>query len=189
METSELSWVRILHAAPDLPGLDLYFDNAPETGQAAHVVRLSYGQISEYEEADSRTHHLRGFAAARHDLGPELLSAGLPAGLRPGERHTLIVTGRSPEVHALLLYDSAGAPAPDMARVRVVHAAPDAPPMDIGVTGEPPLFANVGLEEATPFLESRGPCSASRAGPFARPGPFSRSPAPRSSPTRSTHWW
>jgi hypothetical protein len=52
----------------------------------------------------------------------------------------------------LVLVDNNSAPAAGKAHVRFVHASPDAPAVDIAVTGGPVLFANVPFKGVGDYL-------------------------------------
>jgi LPXTG-motif cell wall-anchored protein len=60
--------------------------------------------------------------------------------------------GQLANIEPLVLIDNNSAPAAGKAHVRFVHASPDAPAVDIAVTGGPVLFANVPFKGTGDYL-------------------------------------
>ncbi len=90
----------------------------------------------------------------------ELATVEIPEALCPGEDHTLALSGPAPRVTAILMYDRTSAPPTGMAKIRVVHAARDAPAVDVATTGGAPLFMDLRFGQGTMFREAT-------AGPFS----------------------
>jgi hypothetical protein len=128
--------VYALHASPDAPEVDIFAADAELAGG------LSFGELSGPIQVPPGMYTLDFFATASGDRRP----AGAPAAsgatpeLAAGERYLVVASGFiAPRGNAsgftLLPFPEAFAEDPDNARVRVVHAAPDAPPVDVGPVG------------------------------------------------------
>ena len=63
-----------------------------------------------------------------------------------GKDYTVATIGMLPAIQPLLLVDNNTAPAAGMARVRFVHASPDAPAVDIALKGGPVLIPNIAYK-------------------------------------------
>ena len=66
--------------------------------------------------------------------------------------YTVVAVGEIADIEPLVLVDNNSAPAAGKAHVRFVHASPDAPAVDIGVTGGPVLFSNVPFKGVGDYL-------------------------------------
>lgn len=81
-------------------------------------------------------------------------TAGIPgsADLTGGQAYSLVAIGRPDNVETLPLTDDLTPPPAGQAKVRFVHASPDAPAVDVAVTGAAtPIFANVAFRSATNY--------------------------------------
>ena len=72
--------------------------------------------------------------------------------LDAGTDYTVVAVGQLASIEPLVLVDNNSAPAAGKAHVRFVHASPDAPAVDIAVTGGPVLFANVPFKGVGDYL-------------------------------------
>ncbi len=74
------------------------------------------------------------------------------AELMGGQAYSLVAIGRPDNVETLPLTDDLTPPPAGQAKVRFVHASPDAPAVDVAVTGAAtPIFANVAFRSATNY--------------------------------------
>lgn len=146
--------VRILHTSPGAPAVDVYI------GESQKVAGLAYGQLSGYFALAAERQQLRVFASGSHRPEDVLIDDTLQR-LRPGTDHTIVVLGQVRDLRAATFEDSTPLPvrgrerlpATEVAKVRILHAAPDAPALDVGVPGDPALFLQVGYGEASPYKE------------------------------------
>jgi hypothetical protein len=134
--------VRIVHMSPDAPALDVTVD-----GQAT-VAGLAFRSASGYTSLAPGARKLRVTAAGQGQRA--LIEADLP--LQAGQDLTLVALGRLADISALPLQDDNGAPPAGKAKVRFMHASPDAPPVDISVKGGPVIFPNVGFKSVAGYV-------------------------------------
>lgn len=137
--------VRILHTAPEASVLDVYIDDV------LVVPGISYGQLTSYGEVGSGDHRLTIIQAGRDVRNPERFDADIED--LEAEVSTLVITEPHHHVGAMLLDDTTDPPSPAHAKVRLLHAAPGLPRLDVTVRDGRLLSTNVGFEEATPFAE------------------------------------
>jgi len=140
------SRIRVLNASPGSFAFDILLDKSPAIAQVA------YGQLSDYVTLSPERHQVRILPAGVHWPESEILDDHL-AKLRPGYDYTLIAVGEMEDLQLVLLEDITQVPGLDRAKVRFFHASPDAPAVDVGMTGEPALFRQVPFTQATPIVE------------------------------------
>ncbi len=145
-EAKQAPRLRVLHASPKAPAVDLFFDGEPA------VAGLAYGQVSDYSPVSKDRHQVQARPAGAGPQGRPLFDGHL-AVLEEVQDYTLFLIGNARHLHTLLLSDTTSAPGEEQAKVRFVHASPDAPALDVGFRHGPMLFHQVAFERATPFAE------------------------------------
>lgn len=138
--------VRAFHTSPDALAIDIYIDGT------LTVPNLAFGQVSDYLTLEAGNHAMRIFPAGAGGQGRAMLNAELED-LKVGEDYTATLAGKMGHIHAMLLHDTTDIPAAGHAKVRALHASPDAPAVDIAVEGRPVVFKNVNYRHATDFVE------------------------------------
>lgn len=139
---SDQARVRVVHASPDAPAVDVWvngsvaFSNAPFKG------------ITDYAGLDAGTYNVQVSPTGATE--PIVIDADL--NLAAGTDYTVVAVGQLANIEPLVLVDNNSAPAAGMAHVRFVHASPDAPAVDIAVTGGPVLFSNVAFKGVGDYL-------------------------------------
>ena len=134
--------VRVVHASPDAPAVDVWvngavaFSNAPFKG------------ITAYADLAPGSYKVQVSPAGATE--PIVIDATLD--LAAGTDYTVVAVGQLASIEPLVLVDNNSAPAAGKAHVRFVHASPDAPAVDIAVTGGPVLFANVPFKGTGDYL-------------------------------------
>ena len=135
-----------LHGSPDAPNVDIY------AGTARLVEDLGFGELSSAIQVPPGSYDLDFKATGQTATAATLTTPPLAA----GERYLAIASGFLTDQPAfrLLPYGDAFADAGAQALVRVVHASPDAPAVDVGtVSGTTvtpvPDFTNLSFEEAS----------------------------------------
>lgn len=133
--------VRVVHASPDAPAVDVLvngsaaFRNAPFKG------------ITDYAGLDTGTYNIQVVPAGA--TTPAVIEADLTLEARD---YTVVAVGRLADIEPLVLVDNNAAPASGKAHVRFVHASPDAPAVDIAVQGGPTLFSNIAFKQVGDYL-------------------------------------
>ena len=129
--------VRVVHLSPDAPPVDILVNGQPA------ITGLAFPMASEYAALPADTYAVAVTPAGANDQ--VVLEAQLP--VTADADATVVAVGRLAALELLVLADDNAAPAPGMAKVRVVHAAPDAPAVDIAVAGGPVLFADIAFKQ------------------------------------------
>ena len=112
--------VRVVHAAPETPRLDVVLDGVTRT-------RLDYAEVSERISVGGG-----GLQLAVAGQGTALIS--LDSAFASDTRYTVLAAGRAGSIQPIVLEDDPTPADSGMARIRLVHAAPTAALVDIYVT-------------------------------------------------------
>jgi len=138
--------LRALHASPNAPAVDIYIDGT------LTIPNLAFGQVSDYLAVPAGNHSVRIFPAGTSGQGQEVLNAELE-GLKVGEDYTAVALDMAEHLHATLLHDTTSIPSAGHAKVRALHASPDAPAVDIATGDGTVIFRNVSFKQATDYIE------------------------------------
>lgn len=134
-EAQSTAMVRAVHMAPGAPNVDIAVD-----GQRAFA-NLAFKAATDYAPVPAGQRNVKVTPAGA--AAPVVIDANLNP--QAGQQITVVATGELPNIQPLVLQDDNAAPAAGQAKVRFVHAAPDAPAVDIAVQGGPVLFSNIAF--------------------------------------------
>ncbi len=134
--------VRVAHFSPDAPDVDVYVDGDRT------LDGVSFGAVSDYLTVPTGARTVRITPAGDRDTvafeGEVTVGEGDATVAAIGE-----LTGEDTEFRPLVLEDDNDGPADDTARVRLVHASPDAPAVDVTLAGSgDTLFDGVAFGES-----------------------------------------
>jgi hypothetical protein len=139
--------VNVIHASPDAPAVDVYVDGA----QA--LTGLEFGAASGWVALPAGEHQIQVTAAG---ATPDTAVIDANVTLEGGAAYEVAATGLlaeiTPQVNKVDL-SMLGSEDEPTARVRVVHASPDAPAVDVAVTGGDVLIENLAFPAASDYLE------------------------------------
>jgi hypothetical protein len=135
--------VRVVHMSPDAPAVDVLVNGRPA------ITNLAFKEASAYASLPGGTYDVAVTPAGQNNT--VVLAAPLP--VTAGQDVTVVAVGRLAEIGVLALIDDNTAPAAGNAKVRFVHASPDAPAVDIAVAGGPVLFPNVAFKESAGYAQ------------------------------------
>lgn len=133
--------VLVVHASPDAPAVDIVVDN----GSPA-VQDLMFPENTGYVSLNSGTRNVKVNVANTTNT---VINADLD--LNPNLNYSVFAVNTVSNIEPLVLVDDLSAPASGMTHVRFVHLSPDAPAVDVAVTGGPVLFGNVSFKEYQGF--------------------------------------
>ena len=136
--------VRVLHASPDAPAVDVYADGA------AVLTNVPFGVISDYLEVPAGDHHIQVFAAGADAMADTaVIDATLT--FAADTMTTVAATNNVASIEAQVIAD---APMPEAgkAHVRIVHLSADAPAVDIAPDGAEAIVADLAYPNATGYL-------------------------------------
>jgi len=137
--------VRLVHAAPDAPPVDIYINDA----QIAQ--NLVFSSATEYVAVPSGGGRGVRVAATGTPIEEAIIDAGLD--FDPGQAYEILVTGAGDDLELMTTGTDLRPVSAGQARIRVVHASPDAGVIDVGVEGaEENLFEGADFRNATEYL-------------------------------------
>lgn len=137
--------VRVVHLSPDAPNVDVLVDGSVALSDVA------LGDVSDYLALASGTYTVTITAAG----DPETVAFDGEIALEEGTDYTVAAIGELSEetFRPLVLVDDTRRPASGIAYLRVVHASPDAPAVDVTLFGgRLPLVKDVSFGDATDYL-------------------------------------
>lgn len=140
-QAADTGRVRIMHASPDTPPVDIFVD-----GQKA-VTALAFPKDTGYVTLPAGPHNVKVFVSPSDGAGTPALEADLT--ITKGKDYTVLAVGEvgKATLGLLPLEDNNATPANGKAHVRLIHASPDAPAVDVGVAGTSvKVFSNVAYK-------------------------------------------
>jgi len=146
------SSVRVVHAAPDAPAVDVTLNE----GETTLVDGAAFGDATGYLPVDPGEYELEIRPDSAGSRNP--FDAEFPVHLGADTAYTVFATGyftpgdEPGEAFFDLLPAVDGAPEPAVAKVRVAHASPDAPNVDVYVDGSA-VLTDVPFGAVSEYLE------------------------------------
>ncbi|RWZ51296.1 DUF4397 domain-containing protein [Halobacillus fulvus] len=140
----EMAMVRILHASPDAPAVDVYVNDE------AVVEGAEFKAATDYLEVPAGEHTVDIYAAGTAEDGEPVISTTLT--VEAGMAYTAAAINTLENLEVTALMDETEA-SEGMAKVRVGHFIPDAPAVDVGPIGGDALFAGAEFPNVTDYAE------------------------------------
>jgi len=134
--------VRVVHASPDAPAVDVLVNDGVVFGG------LPFEGITDFAAVPAGTYNVKVVPAGA--TSPVVIEADLT--LEAMTDYTVIATDRLDSITPVILTATGGTPDAGNAWARFLHGSPDAPAVDIAVTGGPTLFSDVAFQEGTDYL-------------------------------------
>jgi hypothetical protein len=142
--------VRVLHASPDAPAVDIYLDDAAVSA----LTDVPFATLSDYLDVPSGDHNVKVYATGT-TTDPVI---DVDVTLAAGTAYTIAATDALASITPQVLVDDPS-PACDSAQVRVVHLSADAPAVDIAPAGATPdeaVVKNLAYPDASDYLALPG---------------------------------
>jgi hypothetical protein len=137
--------IRVLHASPDAPAVDIFLDGSEA------ISDLAFDEITDYVAVPAGDHKVDVFPAAADGTGDPAISADVT--LAADTDYTVAAVGLLADIEPLVLLDDNTAPAAGEAKLRFVHASPDAPAVDIYAEGAGVVVPNAAFKDASGYLD------------------------------------
>ena len=133
--------VLVTHSSPDAPGVDLLVDNSKQNSAA-----LTYPNNTGYLQVETGTRNIKVNVTG---TSTTVINADLP--LEKGKNYSVFAIDSVSKISALVIADDLTAPASGKAHVRFIHLSPNAPAVDVAVTGGGVVFGNKAFKDYTAF--------------------------------------
>lgn len=145
--------IRVIHASPDAPAVDIYVNGGKV------LEKLPFREYSEYLSVPAATYSIDIKVA-----GTDTTVKTVPVTVAAGKDYSAIAAGYagggSPGFDVMLLEDDNSLPNNNGVKLRVVHAAPGAPAVDVYATspfetlmGKTPVLSGVPFKAASGYLQ------------------------------------
>ena len=142
--TASDACVNIVHASPDAPAVDVYVDGA------LALENLAFGAASGWVALPAGEHQIQ-VSATGTPADQAVIDATVPLEATVG--YEVAATGLLAEITPQIYPVNFSAIEGENARIRVVHASPDAPAVDVAVTGGDVLVPALAFPSASDYLE------------------------------------
>lgn len=139
---ANISYMRLFHASPNAPAVDIYADNRPV------AQNLSYKNFTKYISLPAQTYTITIFPAG--SKAKVLLSKKLT--VPSGVIFTNAVIGIAPDINVLSIAEPAGPTIPNKAFVRFSNLSPNSPSFDLTYADGSLLFQNVAYKAVTDYM-------------------------------------
>jgi hypothetical protein len=139
--------VRVAHLSPDAPNVDVSVNGEP----VAALQNVPYGTVSPYLPLPAGTQQVTVYPAG--DSSQPVVDT--PVDLASGGAYTIGAVGLVSDgsLRAQVYQDDLTPPAQGNSKLRVVHASPDAGPVDVVPAGGAPLVSGLGFPNASPYAQ------------------------------------
>jgi hypothetical protein len=138
---TETTNVRVIHASPDAPGVDVLVDDVK-----VNTAALTFPNSTDYLKVKVGK---RGVKVNASGTTNTVINASLD--ILSGKNYSVFAGDVLAKIGAVVLEDDLTAPAAGKAHVRFVHLSPDAPAVDIAARGGAVVFPNVAFKGSTKF--------------------------------------
>ncbi len=138
-ETSN-SLVKVIHASPDAPGVDLLVDNT------IAGTNLTFPNNTGYLTVPSGTRNIKV-----NVTGTMTTVIEANVNFMGNKNYSVFAVNSVSNIEPLLIEDDLTAPAQGKAHVRFIHLSPDAPAVDITLTDGTVVFGNRAFKDFTAF--------------------------------------
>jgi hypothetical protein len=137
--------VRVAHLSPDAPNVDVYVNGEPA------LTDVPYTTVSSYLSLPAGTQQVTVYATG--ETSNPVIDA--PVKIAAGGAYTIAAVGLVTDgsITAQVYQDDLRAPSEGNAKLRVIHASPDAGPVDVVPRGGEPLVTDLAFPDDTPYAE------------------------------------
>ena len=141
---SGMARVRVVHASPDAPSVDVLVDGSKA------ISGLAFKAISPYASLPAGQRKFQVFPAGT-TMGTPVIEVA-PT-LAAGKDYTVLAFGQLASITPGLFEDDNQTAMAGKARIRFIHGSPNAPAVDIAVTGGPIVFRNIAFKTASGYAD------------------------------------
>ncbi|MDY6797074.1 MAG: DUF4397 domain-containing protein [Actinomycetota bacterium] len=142
-------WVRVAHASPDAPAVDVWVN-----GQVA-ISNLAFADVTDYLLLPAGDYNFQ--VTPTGATTPVVIDADVT--LDKNVAYTVAARGYltpppgGDPINASVFIDDNDDPDSGMAKVNFIHLSPDAPAVDVSVQGGPLLFSDIEFKEQSTYVE------------------------------------
>ncbi|MCX8008730.1 MAG: DUF4397 domain-containing protein [Patescibacteria group bacterium] len=138
---SNMANIRVLHASPDAPAVDIYANGNKI------LSNIPFGTISTYLSVPRGSYRIQVMPTGA--TTPVVIDEEVH--VSRGKYYTFAASGRLSEIKLLRFKDRDVARESGDPRIRVVHLSPDAPAVDVGVVGQKPFIRHLSFMDKSGY--------------------------------------
>jgi hypothetical protein len=142
--TSNKAFIRILHASPDAPAVDVYANDK------ILVKDLRYKQFTEYLQVTADMYNIKVYP--RGTTSKPVINTNITVG--PETITTVAAVDTLSNIHLLPVNDAILPRNPNKTYIRFAHLSPNTPAVDITLPDGSVIFKNISFEEVTEYAET-----------------------------------
>ena len=139
---SAVSYINVVHASPDAPGVDLLLNNT------IVGTNLMFPNNTGYLEVNSKTSNVKV-----NVTGTSTTAIEADLLFDAYKNYSIFAVDAVSNISALVIEDDLTPPAPGSAHVRFIHLSPDAPAVDITLTDGTVVFGDYSFGEYSDFIQ------------------------------------
>lgn len=136
--------VNIIHASPDAPAVDVWVNGEPA------LTNVAFQAFSGWLALPAGEYHVQ-VTATGQPVDTAVIDTMLT--IEAGKAYHVAAVGDLANISAAVIEADLSATADGNARVRVIHASPDAPNVDVALTGGDVLISDLAFGAASDYLE------------------------------------
>ncbi len=136
--------VRVVHASPDAPAVDVYIDGS------AVLTNVPFFTASDYLDLPAGSYRIQ-VTPTGSPADQAVIDA--TATVEAGMAYTIAATGLVASIAPAIIVDDLSAPASGSVKVRVYHFSPDAPAVDVKLADGTTLISSLAFPAASDYLE------------------------------------
>lgn len=137
------SYIRLLHASPNAPAVDVY------ANQASLTEDLSYGEFTPYLPILPGDYTIEIFPTMNSESPVLMKEIMIPENIIA----TVAVIGELPNIELYIIEDPKEMLKPRSTGLRLIHLSPNAPALDVLLADESILFEDVAYKEVTDYIQ------------------------------------
>jgi hypothetical protein len=136
------SFIRVLHASPDAPGVDVYVNNVLTARD------VTYKEFTQYIPLAGGLYNIKAYRTGTN-VNPVIdTNVNVP----PRSIFTIAVTGMLADIALTLVQEPPIQRLPNETFIRFAHLSPNAPNVDITLPNGTKLFSDVEYKEITDYI-------------------------------------
>lgn len=135
--------VRVMHAVPDAPNVDVYANNQMV------VDNLAFGDYTDYLSVPEGTYEISLYVAGTKNS--PVLSDTLT--VNSNSISTVAAVGNLSDIEFLAITDANEVKTPGKSMIRFLHLSPNAPAVDITLPDGTVIFSDTSFLQITPYID------------------------------------
>ncbi|MCQ9280577.1 DUF4397 domain-containing protein [Priestia aryabhattai] len=136
--------IRVVHASPDAPEVDIYVDNQ------SIVVGASFKDVTDYLKVPAGSHKVEVYAIGTKGKEKPVISTNVT--VEANKAYTLAAINQVAHLELKVAQDDMNV-AKGKSKIRIAHFSPDAPAVNVGINHGPTLFKDTTFKQMTNYSE------------------------------------